>query len=84
MDINEAVLFGKEILLQQHVSGQGCVNEDHTEDVNCRVDGCGIVIWRIKLSTFSTVEDESNKLATLGLAPLGNASLAPEGRAPSD
>ena len=69
VDINEAVLFGKEILLQQHVSGQDCVNVDHTEDVNCRVDGCGTVIWRIKFSTFSTVEDESNKLASLGLAP---------------
>ena len=69
VDINEAVLFGKEILLQQHVSGRDCVNEDHTEDVNCGVDGCGIVIWRIKFSTFSTVEDKSNKLASLGLAP---------------
>ena len=68
VDINEAVLFGKELLLQQHLTGRGCINEDHFEDVNCWVDGCGIVIWRIKFSTFSTVEYESNKLASLGLA----------------
>ena len=65
VDINETVLFGKE---SNHVSGRGCVNDDHIEDVKCLLPGCGIVIWSIQFSTFSTVQDESNKLASLGLA----------------
>ena len=69
VDIEEAVYGGEEIFHHLHVSGRGCINMDHREDVNCQEVGCGIVIWRIKFTTFTTVEDESNKLASMGLAP---------------
>ena len=69
VDIEEAVFGGEEIFHHLHVSGSDCINVDHREDVNCQEVGCGVVIWRIKFTTFTTVEDESNKLATMGLAP---------------
>ena len=60
---------GEEIFYHVHVSGRSCLNENHSEDVDCQEEGCGIVIWRIKFATFTTAEDESNSLANLGLAP---------------
>ena len=69
VDIEEGVYGGEEIFYHVHVSGRSCLNENHSEDVDCQQEGCGIVIWRIKFATFTTAEDESNSLANLGLAP---------------
>ena len=58
VDLEEAVFFDHEIFHHYHLSGEQCVNLDKSEDVNCQEDGCGLRIWSIMMTTFTTAEAE--------------------------
>ena len=57
VDIEEAVFFGQDIFTLYHVSGRGCRNVDKSENVICKEGECGVRIWSIMFSTFTTVEE---------------------------
>ena len=58
VDIEEAIFFGEDIFTLYHVSGRGCRNVEKSEDVICKQDECGVRIWSVKFSSFTTVEEK--------------------------
>ena len=56
VDIEEAVFFNESVF--HHVSGRNCKNIDEDEDVVCKEEGCGVRIWSIKFTTFTTAEEQ--------------------------
>ena len=56
VDIEEAVFFYESVF--HHVSGRSCKNIDKDEDVVCKEEGCGVRIWSIVFTTFTTAEEE--------------------------
>ena len=56
VDIEEAVFFYESVV--HHVSGRNCKNVDKDEDVNCKEEGCGVRIWSIMFTAFTTAEEE--------------------------
>ena len=57
IDIQEAVFFGEDIFTLYHLSGRGCRNVDKSEDVICKEGECGVRIWSVMFSSFTTVEE---------------------------
>ena len=58
IDIQEAVFYGEDIFTHYHLSGRGCRNVNKSEDVMCKEEGCGVRIWSIKFSSFTTKEEQ--------------------------
>ena len=56
VDIEEAVFFHESVF--HHVSGRSCKNIDKDEYVICKEEGCGVRIWSIMFTTFTTAEEE--------------------------
>ena len=56
VDIEEAVFFYESVF--HHVSGRSCKNINKDEDIICKEDGCGVRIWSIVFTTFTTAEEE--------------------------
>ena len=56
VDIEEAVFFSESVF--HHVSGRNCKNVNKDEDVVCMEEGCGVRIWSIVFTTFTTAEEE--------------------------
>ena len=57
VDIEEAVFYDEEIFTTYHLSGRNCRNVDKSEDVICKEGGCGVRIWSVMFSSFTTVEE---------------------------
>ena len=57
VDIEEAVFYDEDIFTRYHLSGRGCKNVDKSEDVVCKEEGCGVRIWSVMFSTFTTAEE---------------------------
>ena len=56
VDIEEAVFSYESVF--HHVSGRKCKNIDKDENVVCKEEGCGVKIWSILFTTFTTAEEE--------------------------
>ena len=58
VDIDEAIFFQKSIFHHYHVSGRDCRNVNKAKDINCKQEGCGVRIWSITFTTYTTAEEE--------------------------
>ena len=56
VDIEEAVFFHESVF--HHVSGRNCKNINKDEDIVCKEEGCGVRIWSIMFTTFTTAEEQ--------------------------
>ena len=56
VDIEEALFFNESVF--HHVSGRHCKNIDKDEDIDCKEEGCGVRIWSIVFTTFTTAEEQ--------------------------
>ena len=58
IDIEEAVFYQESVFHYYHLSGQNCTNVSKSENINCKEDGCGVQIWSIKFTSYTTAEEE--------------------------
>ena len=58
IDLLEAVFWTDNVYHAFHVVGPNCKNELKQEDIDCTEGACGLRIWSIKISTFTTVAEE--------------------------
>ena len=58
IDIEEAVFYQESVFHYYHLSGQNCRNVSKSENINCKEDGCGLRIWSIKFTSYTTAEEE--------------------------
>ena len=57
VDIDEAIFFEESIFQHYHLSGLNCMNVNGAENINCKEKGCGVRIWSIMFTTYTTVEE---------------------------
>ena len=57
VDIDEAIFFEESIFNHYHLSGSNCNNVTRDEGINCNEAGCGVRIWSIMFTTYTTVEE---------------------------
>ena len=55
VDIEEAIFFQESIF--HHLSGRGCINVNKADNINCKQRGCGVRIWSIMFTTYTTAEE---------------------------
>ena len=58
IDIEEALFWDKEVYHHYHVCGPSCTNVDKSENIICKEGTCGLRIWSISFTTFTTFEEE--------------------------
>ena len=57
VDIEEAIFFQENSFQHYHLSGRDCMNVNKTADINCKQKGCGVRIWSIWFTTYTTAEE---------------------------
>ena len=57
VDIEEAIFFNKSIFHHYHLSGRDCRKRNEAADSNCKEEGCGVRIWSIMFTTYTTAEE---------------------------
>ena len=58
VDILEALFYDEEVYYLYHVCGPKCKNLDKTVGVEYKDCGCGLRVWSIRLTTFTTAAEE--------------------------
>ena len=58
VDIEESVFFDEEVFHSYHLSGRKCRNVGKDENISCKEEGCGLRIWSIVFTTYTTIEEE--------------------------
>ena len=58
IDLLEAVFWTDHVYNSYHVSGPLCKNETKREDIDCTEGACGLRIWSIMITTFTTILEE--------------------------
>ena len=58
VDIEEAVFYGDEVFHLYHLSGRNCRNLAKDENTSCKEEECGLRIWSIMFTTYTTAEEE--------------------------
>ena len=56
IDLLEAVFWTDQVYKTYHVCGPLCKNETKREDIDCTEGACGLRIWSIMITTFTTVQ----------------------------
>ena len=57
VDIEEAIFFQESIFQHYHLSGRDCKNVNTAADIKCKQKGCGVRIWSIMFTTYTTAEE---------------------------
>ena len=57
VDIEEAIFFDGSIFHHYHLSGRHCRKVNGASDINCKELGCGVRIWSIMFTTYTTAEE---------------------------
>ena len=57
VDIEEAIFFQESIFHHYHLSGRNCIKVNSAADIDCKQRGCGVKIWSIKFTTYTTAEE---------------------------
>ena len=57
VDIEEAIFFQESIFQLYHLSGRNCINLNRAADIKCKEGGCGVRIWSIMFTTYTTAEE---------------------------
>ena len=58
IDIWEALFYNDEVFYRYHVSGPSCRNIAKSEDVVCEEPDCGLRVWSIMFTSFTTFQEE--------------------------
>ena len=58
IDLWEALFYDEAVFYRYHVSGPSCKNIEKSEGVVCREPDCGLRVWSILFTSFTTFQEE--------------------------